>query len=159
MTEHRHLRRLDHVFGSRPVYFITTCTHRRRPILACESAVAVLDEEWAKADQLHGWLVGRYVVMPDHVHFFCAEAPRAGVKSLAEFIQRWKKWTAKRLIAAASLSAPIWQKQFFDHVLRHDESYAEKWKYVAENPVRAGLVAEAKAWPWQGRVHFDSPLG
>ena len=159
MPEHHHLRRLDRVFASRPVYFITTCTQQRRAILAGETVVAVLREEWAKAHDLHGWLVGRYVVMPDHVHFFCAEAPRAGVKPLPEFIKRWKEWTAKRLIALTGCSPPVWQKQFFDHILRHDESYADKWSYVMENPVRAGLVAEARDWPWQGFVHFDSPLG
>lgn len=159
MTHRQHLHRLDRIFPSHPVYFITTCTHRRRPILACETAVNVLRKEWADAPDRHGWLVGRYVVMPDHVHFFCAESPRNSVRSLSEFIQRWKEWSSKQLAHALGLSAPIWQKQFFDHVLRHDESYAEKWRYVVENPVRAGLVAEAAAWPWQGFVHFDSPLG
>lgn len=145
--------------SSHPVYFITTCTHQRRPILACEPALAVLREESSDALARHGWLVGRYVVMPDHVHFFCAECTHTGVKSLSEFVKRWKEWTAKRLVQTLGLQAPIWQKQFFDHVLRHDESYAEKWNYVVENPVRAGLVTEADSWPWQGFVHFDSPLG
>ena len=42
----------------------------------------------------------------------------------------------------------------FDHVLRNDESYGEKWKYVRENPVRAGLVSRADAWPYQGEFVF-----
>lgn len=97
--------------------------------------------------------------MPDHVHFFCAESSRSGNTSLSEFIQRWKEWTSKRLVQVLGQPAPVWQRQFFDHVLRQDESYTEKWNYVVENPVRAGLVTEAKAWPWQGYIHFDSPLG
>ena len=40
----------------------------------------------------------------------------------------------------------------FDHVLRNDESYAQKWEYVRENPVRAGLVAEWHEWPYQGEI-------
>ena len=35
------------------------------------------------------------------------------------------------------------RRGFFDHVLRNGESYGEKWKYVRENPVRAGLVQRA----------------
>ena len=159
MNTHPHLRRLGRVFSSQPVYFITTCTHQRRPILACASAATILREEWTRALDQHGWLVGRYVVMPDHVHFFCAETPRADLKPLSEFIQRWKEWTSKRLVQALGQPAPIWQRQFFDHVLRHGESYAEKWSYVVENPVRAGCVDDAKDWPWQGFVHFDSPRG
>ena len=38
----------------------------------------------------------------------------------------------------------------FDHVLRSEESYGEKWLYVRDNPVRAGLVDDASDWPYQG---------
>ena len=38
------------------------------------------------------------------------------------------------------LAGGIWQEEFFDHVLRSSESYSQKWNYVKENPVRAGLV-------------------
>lgn len=122
MTDYKHLRRLDRVCISHPVFFITTCTHQRRPILACESAVAALKKEWSDALERHGWLVGRFVVMPDHVHFFCSESSRAGNTSLSEFIQRWKEWTSKQIIRAFGVSAPVWQKQFFDHVVRQDEN-------------------------------------
>jgi putative transposase len=50
------------------------------------------------------------------------------------------------------VSAPHWQKGFFDHVLRSEESYSEKWLYVVENPVRRGLVAQAQDWPFQGEI-------
>ena len=46
----------------------------------------------------------------------------------------------------------MWQEEFFDHVLRSAESYGEKWNYVRNNPVRAGLVANADNWSWQGEV-------
>lgn len=46
--------------------------------------------------------------------------------------------------------APHWQKGFFDHVLRSDESYAEKWLYVRNNPARAGLVANSDDWEYRG---------
>jgi hypothetical protein len=62
----------------------------------------------------------------------------------------WKKWTARKLADAAVASPPIWQAEFFDHVLRSANSYSEKWDYVRENPVRAGLVAEADQWPYRG---------
>jgi hypothetical protein len=41
---------------------------------------------------------------------------------------------------------------FFDHLIRHSESYAEKWEYVRLNPVRAGLVKTCQEWPWQGEI-------
>jgi hypothetical protein len=42
--------------------------------------------------------------------------------------------------------------EFFDHILRSSESYSEKWNYVRDNPVRAGLVANANDWHWQGQI-------
>jgi putative transposase len=45
---------------------------------------------------------------------------------------------------------PLWQPGFSDHLLRNDESYSQKWEYVQENPVRAGLVQQWNHWPYQG---------
>ena len=47
---------------------------------------------------------------------------------------------------------PHWQKTFFDHLLQSSESYSEKWNYVRENPVRAGLVASTEDWPYLGEI-------
>ena len=88
--------------------------------------------------------------MPDHIHFFCRA--ELGAKSLSEFMRQWKEWTSKRIKRALSLQSQVWQEEFFDHVLRSAESYSEKWNYVWDNPVRAGLVANADDWPWQGEV-------
>ena len=95
--------------------------------------------------------------MPDHVHFFCAECATGAKHALSRFVGSWKEWTAKELSRDLSLPAPVWQERFFDHVLRSDESYAEKWAYVRENPVRAGLASTWAAWPYQGFVNFDFP--
>jgi REP element-mobilizing transposase RayT len=48
----------------------------------------------------------------------------------------------------------FWQPGFFDHLLRRDESYAQKWDYVWRNPVRAKLVAQPEDWPYQGEIHY-----
>lgn len=158
MTKHEHLRRLDRMWLPRPVYFITVCTHGRRPILTQSKATAVLRREWQAAQDRHGWLIGRYVVMPDHVHFFCTEQSSGAIRPLPRFMNKWKEWTAKRICAETTISAPLWQRGFFDHVLRTTESYGEKWVYVRNNPVRAGLAASWETWPGQGFVDFDSPL-
>jgi len=50
------------------------------------------------------------------------------------------------------ISSPHWQKTFFDHVLRSSESSNEKWNYVCENPVRAGLVKQSEDWPFQSEI-------
>ena len=54
----------------------------------------------------------------------------------------------KRAISVAVVKQRLWQPGFFDHVLRSSESYTEKWNYVRENPMRAGLVDYAADWPY-----------
>jgi putative transposase len=151
-NSHEHLRRLSRVWIKEPIYFITTCTHNRLPVLAQPEATDILRTEWHQALDRHGWAIGRYVIMPDHVHFFGKPAVEA--KPLSEFMNRWKEWTSKGLAKRFTITPPIWQPEFFDHILRSSESYSEKWLYVQNNPVRAGLCPDAEKWPYQGFIHF-----
>ncbi len=133
-----------------PIYFVTTCTYRRGSILACEEVANILTREWRGARKRHGWAIGRYVIMPDHVHFFCA--PELDAKKLPVFVGSWKEWTSKAIKCQLRQGISVWQEEFFDHVLRSSESYSEKWNYVRNNPVRHGFVANADDWPWQGQI-------
>lgn len=65
----------------------------------------------------------------------------------------WKSVSARRLAETLTLDPPIWQADTFDHILRSADSYAEKWEYVRQNPVRKGLVARFGEWPWQGEIN------
>ena len=149
---HKHLHRLTQIYVKDPVYFITTNISERKPILATSEAEEILLCEWRDSLHRHGWAIGRYVIMPDHVHFFCR--PTQTAVDLSSFMNRWKEWTSKKLSRRLSVSVPIWQPEFFDHLLRSEESYSEKWLYVRNNPVRAGLVQTVEDWKYQGFVHF-----
>ena len=149
---HKHLSRLEHVWLEWPVYFVTTCTFQRRQILTSPDVAKILVNEWTDSRIRHGWAIGRYVIMRDHVHFFCFAEQDA--VSLERFVQRWKEWTSKRITRELGIQQPIWQKEFFDHVLRSEESHAEKWEYVRDNPVRAALATKWSDWPFIGEI-FD----
>jgi REP element-mobilizing transposase RayT len=71
---YRHLRRLDRIWPDSPIYFITMCTKNRRSVLARDEASEILIREWDAAHKRHGWAIGRYVIMPDHVHFFAGRS-------------------------------------------------------------------------------------
>ena len=101
----------------------------------------------------YSWAIGRYVIMPDHIHFFCSSLEETTRMSL--FIGRWKEWTCKSIRKRTSMGDFRWQKAFFDHLLRNHESRSEKWDYIRSNPVRAGLVKVAEDWPFQGFVDFE----
>ena len=70
-------------------------------------------------------------------------------------LDRWMKSlknTISKTLRSNGVPAPHWQKGFFDHVLGNGESYDQKWQYVRENPVRAGLVENWNEWPYHGEI-------
>lgn len=73
--------------GNRPVLiFLTVCSAKRKPILANEEAAAVIVAAWEAADH---WLVGRYIILPDHIHLFCAPG-RADALPVPKWVAFWK---------------------------------------------------------------------
>jgi len=147
------LKRLEKSYVTNPCYFVTTCTFNRNKILDNDVVFSILRAEWEQAKGRHGWAIGSFVVMPDHVHFFCTEIENG--KPLAEFVGLWKEWTSKKIKKHYSLNGSFWQKGFFDHLIRSEESYSEKWTYVKENPVRQGLVEFADDWSYSGYIDYN----
>lgn len=144
---------LPHVtpFAAQPLYFFTACLAGRRAVLATEEAVGILEGMWRNSELHDGWFVGRYVIVPDHVHFFAM--PNAKARPRAEWCNTWKSVSSRHLAKRCGMVPPIWQADTFDHILRSPDSYSAKWDYVRANPVRARLVAAADDWPWRGEIH------
>jgi len=90
------------------------------------------------------------VVMPDHVHLLLQPLrdesgwPFPGV----DVLQCFKGATAHRINKLIHSSGPVWEEESFDHVLRSDESLKEKWEYIRQNPVEAGLVERPQDYRW-----------
>lgn len=143
------VRRLDRLFVSFPIYFITACTAKRQQLLACATVHNAFIAFAEEGTQRGAW-TGRYVLMPDHLHLFVAMDDQR--LNPSEWMKSLKNVISKEL-RVTGVPPPHWQKGFFDRVLRSSESYAEKWDYVRENPVRAGLVNHADKWPFSGEIH------
>jgi putative transposase len=124
---------------NRPIIvFITVCSQNRASILAKPDAVEVIVSSWQQAKS---WVVGRYVIMPNHIHLFCAPASFPS-EPLEQWVRYWKTGASKRWPRVDE--QPIWQRDFWDTQLRQQESYGAKWEYVLQNPVRARLVGHAE---------------
>ena len=124
--------------------FLTVCTENRERWLAQTAVQRTLHEIWEHTAT--AWLVSDYLLMPDHLHLFCG--PHDLKYSIERWMGFWKDRLAKRLPDAGTF-----QSGGCHHRLRNGESYAQKWRYVRENPVRGQLVAEPDQWPFFGRVH------
>ena len=88
--------------------------------------------------------------MPDHVHLILAPETRSDgwPFSLPEIMRLVKGRSAHIVNKHLGRQGPVWQDEFFDHVLRSHESLEEKLDYILMNPVRAGLVEQAGDYPW-----------
>ena len=90
------------------------------------------------------------VVMPNHVHLLLTPLRDldGNLYSLVGILQGIKSASAHSLNRALQRTGPVWQEESFDHVLRSEESFAEKLEYVRQNPVRRGLVSRPADYRW-----------
>jgi putative transposase len=115
--------------------------------LANDEAARLIIKSWQAANF---WRVGRYVIMPDHIHLFCAPNTFPP-QPLKKWIEYWRNQVTRAWPHRAQI--PIWQREFWDRQLRRSESYTAKWQYVVNNPLRHGYVHCAEDWPYQGELN------
>ena len=131
-----------------PIIILTVCTKDRKPLLTRSEVHPLLISAWQQA---HQWHVGRYVLMPDHVHMFCRPACH-DAENIRSWMRYWKSVVTRTW--PCPKDKPLWQQDGWDTQLRRGESYQAKWEYVRFNPVRAGLVGAPEDWPFQGELNI-----
>ena len=146
-------RILPHLQKDERPIFATFATYKRwqLPGSARDLILQSCLEEHGRKVELHA-----VVVMPDHVHLIITPLrdEDGWMYSLPDIMRSIKGRAAHNINHALRRTGPVWQEEFFDHVLRCNESLAEKVEYICENPRRAGLVREREEYPWlwRGRV-------
>ncbi len=95
--------------------------------------------------RLHAW-----TVMPNHVHvlFETFEVP------MRKILQQWKGSTARVANTLLGLQSAFWQGDYWDTFMRDADHQDRTIRYIRNNPVKAGLASDWKAWPWT-YVHED----
>jgi REP element-mobilizing transposase RayT len=124
--------------------FLTVCLSDRP--LTDLRVQAILHGTWAVL--AFNWQVGRYVLMPDHLHCLCAPGKGPG-HGLYRWVAYWKRRTNQLLGPDRALA---WQRDCWDTQVRDRDHLSSRWHYIRQNPVRAGLSTRAEAWPYQGEV-------
>src|SRR2546423_15663235 len=102
------------VEGHPTIVFLTVCAARPASWLASEEAQQSLVSAWQNAD---AWLVGSYVLMPDHLHLFCA--PR----DLQFTIEKWIAYWKSQFSRGHTHSDWIWQRSAFHRRMRSQDEY------------------------------------
>jgi REP element-mobilizing transposase RayT len=132
--------RLPHLIREEKTYFVTFVTKHRATLP--EQVRDVVLEACVPRSRYYFHCA---VVMPDHVHLILTPDQETLLKSI---MQRIKSASSHLINRILSRRGSIWQRESFDHIIRSDESLAEKIEYVMNNPVRKGLVSHYTEWPW-----------
>ena len=132
------------------IYFVTIVAENRKPIFLDERVAIATINCLKKLRTEFQFNVYVYCLMPDHFHALIGPGDSGrtlgglcgGFKSLST--REYWRWHDGKL----------WQRQFFDHIIRNREDFDETLEYIRLNPVRRGLVERAKDWPYTERLDY-----
>lgn len=132
--------RLTEVDYSNQVVYITTNTNKRISVLTGEPRINLLYESLERAHCKYRFKVNGYVIMPDHVHLILVSKNN----DLSEILHDIKGYFAHYIFKMGLYQSPgpLWQRGFYDHIIRNEEDLVEKLNYIHANPLRAGLTGE-----------------
>jgi putative transposase len=136
-------RRLPRMVLRCRAYYLTCCVDGRRPLLGgAQLAESLLKLYAARRDRgaiaLHG-----YVVMPDHYHVLLT---LGGESSVSGVVRAVHSLFARTCRGETRLQGRIWQRRFYDHVIRDEADLRAKLSYLHANPLRAGVVEEPASY-------------
>lgn len=163
---HRQSLRLQSFdYTAAAVYFLTICTHGRRCIfgdveegeMRLGAAGAVAAEEWTRSAGIRPYVtLDAFVVMPNHVHGVVVtnttsqppgrtanHTPQRATSSLGSFVAGYKSAVTARIKTLPDApSGPVWQRNYYEHIIRKTEDLDRVRDYIANNPARWDLDRE-----------------
>lgn len=109
------------------------------PVTACGRLVE--EELTALMVRYPSVWVGKYVIMPNHIHaLICLQKDTAGASprpTLMQVLGAFKSLTTRRWNERTGRSgATLWQSGYYDHVIRDDNDFLDHWTYIDQNPAR-----------------------
>ena len=137
-------------YTAQRAYFVTIVAKDRKPVFNNQPfAQEVLKILLDLREKLNFNLYA-YCLMPDHFHALigCGDSG----KSLSEICGSFKSLSNRAFWEYGQ--GKLWQRQFYDHIIRNEEDFFETIRYIKQNPVRKGLVEKWEDWEFTGRVDF-----
>lgn len=147
MNHRKNLRLTGYDYTQSGCYFVTICTREKRCILSdihpgdevsraqvrLTRLGQIVAERIGEEAEGFGIHVLAAVVMPNHIHLLLESD---GTKPLGQYVGAVKSRTAYywRQEAPTVVTETLWQRGYYDHVIRNQQDLMEKWKYIDENP-------------------------
>ena len=149
MPKRKHPRLKEYDYSTNGAYFITVCTKDRKNLFAPVGADSI-SARMVKRTFLE--TIKRYpcvespvfVVMPNHFHAIItiSRADMESAPTVSEIVQSFKRHSTLEYIKLVKqgvllpFDRQIWQRSFYDHVIRGQADYDEIYRYIEENPLR-----------------------
>jgi len=137
-------------------YFFTLVTYNRHPILCELGNIDLLRDSFKRVMIKHPFTIDAIVIMPDHLHCIWT-LPLED----ADFSTRWrlvKSWFSRRCnikdrknisdSRKSKQERAIWQRRFWEHLIRDERDFINHVEYIHYNPVKHGLVSSPKNWQY-----------
>ena len=153
MYFHKNIRLDAANYIGKSVYFVTQCCHERRKYFADAARCEWLLSHLRQLSSAHAFAIPAYCVMPNHFHLLVD-----GLLPTSDFLKFMKSLKIKtsREFALES-GTPLWQKKYFDHVLRSNESLDAVAWYIWLNPIRGALAPAPGLYPFAGSFTTEIP--
>jgi putative transposase len=129
-------------------HFLTFSCYRRRPYLSAVATMELFEDALERVRRRYHFVVGGYVVMPEHVHLLFNEPERSLLSTAIQAL--------KLSVSVRSRERPFWQAHYYDFNLSTHEKFVEKLRYMHRNPVVRGLVARPEDWRWSSFRHYQT---
>ena len=144
-----HLTNFDYKGGSY-VYFITICTANKQPYFLDGRVNEIIEDEMEFRRGMKQIRLFCYCIMPDHVHILLSLDDNYK-KSLQNWVSAFKRYTARVVNNLFGIS-PLWQRNFYDHVVRKEDPLVKIAEYIVNNPVRKEIVSHWQEYPYSKMV-------
>ena len=141
--------RLGRVSLSGQVYHVTAVTADRQPHFAPFEVASACAKTFSVSAKAEGAQLLAWVLMPDHVHWLIQLGENA---NLAACINRLKGSSTRSIRTLFGNERVVWQRGYYDHALRKDETVEAVARYIVANPLRAGLVTSVRDYPFWDAV-------
>ena len=155
LPKRKQIRLKNFDYSSNNAYFITICTHNRKNMLShirrgdsCGRPKNELTElgeiaynTISKIKDMFDVTIDCFVIMPNHIHFVIFIEKRATARvapTIGRIVGTYKSLVLKEFREICNnkneIMGKIWQRSFFDHIIRNEQEYYEIWKYIELNP-------------------------
>jgi putative transposase len=128
------------------VYFITCVTRNRKPIFANADCLNLLRETLRSVRKVYPFHMQAYVFLPDHFHLLVHIPLGTDISRLMQSVQWNYALNHKRLLGITS-PIRLWQRGFWNHVIRDEDDWERHFNYIHCNPVKHGYAAEPMDYP------------